>query len=203
MQLERRSKQAVIAPRVLAVVVLGVTPAALCHGQETARAATLYVGRISSANAWHDLVTSPAQAEFVDAYIAVAALSREFARRRQGDLTWEAEGQVGYNFGDQSHWEFNAAFGPRWRSFPWSSSVKTSAAFLFGLSIATETPEVEVELEGDSEQLLIYWAVELAMGPPHSKWAASLRLHHRSGGFGFVAEDGGMNAVALGVRVAF
>jgi hypothetical protein len=184
-------------------MALGVMPAGVCHAQETVRAATFYVGRISSANAWHDMIASPGQTEFVDAYLAVAALSREFARQREGDLTWDVEGQVGYNFGDQSHFEFNGAFGPRWHAFPWSDSVDMSAAFLFGLSYATEVPEVEVELEGSSEKLLLYWCIDLTAGPPNSDWALSLRLHHRSGGFGLIAEDGGMNALALGVRFGF
>lgn len=175
----------------------------VCYAQATQRAATFYVARISSVNAWHDLITSPAQVEFVDAYVAVAALSHEFARQRQGALSWDVEGQVGYNFGDQSHWEFNAAFGPRWSAFPWSHVVRTDAAFLFGLSMASEVPDLEVALEGDSDRLLIYWAVELAAGPPREHWAVVLRLHHRSGGFGFLADDGGMNAVGLGVRVGF
>ena len=187
----------------VATLVLCGTPAAVSHAQQTTHSATFYVGRISSANAWHDLVTSPTQADFIDAYLAVAAISREFARQRQGDVTWEVEGQAGYNFGDQSHWEFNGAFGPRWHAFPWTRSVKTSAAFLFGLSMATEVPEVELELEGDSEELLIYWCVELAVGPPRGNWSVSLRLHHRSGGFGLFADDGGMNAVALGTRIGF
>jgi hypothetical protein len=118
-------------------------------------------------------------------------------------LSVEAEGQVGYNFGDQSHWEFNLAAGPRWHEFPWNETIATSVAFGLGLSLASETPEVEVELEGDSQKLLIYWSAELTLGPPRSAWALLLRLHHRSAGFGLLADDGGMNAVALGVRYAF
>ena len=198
-----QSKPTLVVRHALASVALCATPAAVSHAQQVAQTATFYVGRISNANAWHDLLTSPGQAEFVDAYLAVAALSREFARQRNGDVTWDVEGQVGYNFGDQSHWEFNGAFGPRWHAFPWSSSVKTSAAFLFGLSMATEVPEIEVELEGDSEKLMIYWCMELAVGPPRGDWSVSWRLHHRSGGFGLFAEDGGMNALALGARIGF
>ncbi len=69
--------------------------------------------------------------------------------------------------------------------------------------MASEVPEVEVELEGASEKLLLYWNIDVTLGPPRSSWALLLRLHHRSGGFGLLADDGGMNAVALGVRVAF
>jgi hypothetical protein len=166
-------------------------------------AATFYVGRISSVNAWHDLITAPAEAEFVDAYVAVAALSHELGRYHHGHLSVDAEGQVGYNFGDQSHWEFNVAAGPRWSEFPWNETIATTAAFQLGLSLASETPELEVELEGDSQNLLIYWSAEVTLGPPHGSWAMLLRLHHRSTGFGLLANDGGVNAVALGLRYAF
>ena len=167
------------------------------------KAATFYVGRISSVNAWHDLFTDPLHAEFVDAYVAVAALSRVVNGIGTQNWSAEVEGQVGYNFGDQSHWEFNLAAGPRWHRFPWSDSLQMSAAFLLGLSMASEVPEVEVALEGDSAKLLIYFAMELTFGPPCADWSLSLRLHHRSPGFGLFADDGGMNAVALGVRYTF
>jgi hypothetical protein len=68
---------------------------------------------------------------------------------------------------------------------------------------ATEVPEVEVELEGSSEQLLIYWLFEMTFAPPGARRAASIRLHHRSKGFGLLAEEGGMNALAAGIRLEF
>jgi hypothetical protein len=34
--------------------------------------------------------------------------------------------------------------------------------------MASEVPEVEVELEGASEQLLIYWNADVTLGPPHT-----------------------------------
>ena len=176
---------------------------AACAQETRDKAASFYVGRISSVNAWHDLIKDPANAEFVDAYIAVAALSQVVGRYSDDRLTLEVEGQVGYNFGDQSHWEINLVAGPRWRQFPWNDVVATSVAFGLGLSMASEVPEVEVELEGASEQLLIYWNADVTLGPPRSNWAVLLRLHHRSGGFGSIADDGGMNAVALGLRIAF
>jgi hypothetical protein len=186
---------------VLSSLAVSGTPCAVAA--EHSNAASFYVARTSSVNAWHDLIKEPNHVEFVDAWVAVAALSHVLSPDRDQRLTWEVEGQVGYNFGDQSHWELNAAFGPRWHDFPWSDSVATSAAFLFGLSMASEVPEVEVELEGASEKLLIYWAAELTFGPPQENWAVLLRLHHRSGAFGLLADDGGMNAVGLGVRFTF
>jgi hypothetical protein len=166
-------------------------------------ALTGYVGRITTVNAWHDIITEPGEVEFADAYLATLALSHTLARYRQDALSLEGEGQVVYNFGDQSHWEFNALLGSRWHRFPWNESLATTMAFGLGLSYCTEIPEVEVVLEGSSERLLIYWMWEMTFAPPGSQWAASLRLHHRSKGFGLLAEDGGMNALAAGVRFEF
>jgi hypothetical protein len=55
--------------------LLCLTPLAAASAEPGDNAATFYVGRISSVNAWHDLGTAPGQAEFVDAFVAVAALS--------------------------------------------------------------------------------------------------------------------------------
>lgn len=166
-------------------------------------ALTAYVGRITTVNAWHDIVTEPTQVEFADAYLAALALSYTPARYWDDALSLETEGQVVYNFGDQSHWEFNGLLGSRWHRFPWNESLATTMAFGLGLSYATEVPEVEVELEGSSEQVMIYWMFEMTFAPPGARWAASIRLHHRSKGFGLLAEEGGMNALAAGVRFEF
>ncbi len=166
-------------------------------------ALTIYAGKISDVPAWHDLITAPQDAGFVDAYVAVAAASRELLSLRNDTWSIEAEGQVAYNFGDQDHWEFNVAGVPRWRSFPWNHRIETTLAFGLGLSWATEIPEMEVALEGESHRLLVYWVMELTLGPPKGRWAASMRLHHRSPAFGLFGDDGGMNAPSLGVRYLY
>jgi hypothetical protein len=188
-----------------AVTVLALALVLRANGSAMASdyVATLYAARITSANAWHDLITQPAQSEFVDAYVAVAALSTQLNSDRGGALAWDLEGQLGYNFGDQSHWEFNLGAGPRWGSFPWNDAIATTAAFRIGLSMASDTPGLEVELEGSTEQLLVYWVVELTLSPPRSAWGVSLRLHHRSPAFGLLGDAGGMNALGVGVRRAF
>ena len=171
--------------------------------QNSQWAVTGYVGRITTVNAWHDIFTHPSELEFADAYLATLALSHPLRRYQNDDLGLETEGQVVYNFGDQSHWEFNALLAARWYRFPWNDSVETTLAFGAGLSWASEVPEVKVELEGSSEQLLIYWHLEMTFAQPGAPWAANLRLHHRSGGFGLLADDGGMNALCLGARFRF
>lgn len=164
---------------------------------------TVYGAQISAERTWQKLFTEPG-GRFVDSYLLVGAVAvpyREFAR---GALRFEAEGQLAYNFGMQHHWEVNAVpVVARWRRFPWSERVATSAAFGLGLSYATSLPGVERQLEGDSRQLLVYWFGELTAGPAHAPWAVSLRLHHRSDGMGLFATEGGVNALGLGVRVVF
>jgi hypothetical protein len=170
---------------------------------ERGGAFTVYGGRITDVPAWHDLVTEPHDASFVDAYIAVVAMSLEMATFREGAWALEGESQVAYNFGDQHHWEFNVAAMPRWRQFPWNHYVDTSVAFGLGFSWTTEVPEVEVAIEGESHRFLVFWVMEVTLGPPNSRWAASIRLHHRSPAFGLFGDDGGMNAPSLGVRYSF
>jgi hypothetical protein len=162
---------------------------------------TVYGAAISSQPGWEDILIDAPGTKFVDSYLVTLALSRQYAERKNGDLTFEAEGQVVKHFEDQTHWEFNAVpIVLRWHRFPWSKRVATSAAFGLGLSYATELPPVEVELEGESHQTLVYWLLEMTAGPVDSRWSASLRIHHRSVAFGLFGDDGGMNAVGLGLR---
>ena len=165
---------------------------------------TVYVARISTQPGWEDIIIDAPNTEFVDSYLATLALSYQYAERKQGALGIEAEGQVVKHFHDQSHWEFNALpILLRWKRFPWSHRLDTSVAFGLGLSYATELPPVEVQLEGESHQWLIYWVMELTAGPLDSPWEVSLRLHHRSVAYGLMGDEGGMNAVGVGVRYRF
>src|SRR5690349_19503467 len=165
---------------------------------------TIYGARISTQPGWEDIIIDAPNTEFVDSYLVTVAVSRQYAERKQGALAIEAEGQVVKHFHDQTHWEFNALpVVLRWKRFPWSHRLSTSAAFGIGLSYATELPPVEVLLEGESHQWLIYWVMELTAGPLDSPWAVSLRLHHRSVAYGLMGDEGGMNAVGLGVRYRF
>jgi hypothetical protein len=167
-------------------------------------AATVYGARISSQPGWEDIILDSAGTGFVDSYLLTAAVSRQYAAAYDGALAFEAEGQIVRHFGDQTHWEFNAVpVVLRWNRFPWSDRLASSAAFGLGLSYATEMPPVEVALEGESREWLVYWVMELTAGSVDSRWAVSLRLHHRSVAYGLMGDDGGMNAVGLGLRFRF
>ena len=172
---------------------------------EREHAATFYVAQLSGESGWEDVLVNPILSEYVDAYLVAAALSRRYRSYREGALQLEAEGQIAYNFGAQRHWELNAVpVVARWNRLPWwRSRVSSSVAFGLGLSYATQLPPVEVELESETHRLLIYWVAELTAGPLERPWAVSLRLHHRSVGYGLMGDEGGMNAVGIGVRYSF
>jgi hypothetical protein len=140
-----------------------------------------------------------------DSYLAAIAVSEPIYYRES--YQWEVEGQVAKHFGEQDNWEVNALFDLRWRSFPWNDYVKTSFAFGEGLSYASEVPLLEdlSEPETGSTRLLNYLLLEWTFAPPaEEQWAVVLRVHHRSGIFGwFDNVDGGSNVIAMGLKYAF
>jgi hypothetical protein len=166
---------------------------------------TFYGGRISSEATWHEVLRKPYSKNYANSYIATAAYSRAYRQSYEGALRWEYEANLTYNYGRQDHWELN--FAPvtlRWQRFPWSDRLRTTAAFGLGLSYAFDYPELEHELENDTQRLLLFWQMEITAGPSEGPWSTVLRLHHRSPGWGVMGvADGGMNAPSLGFRYEF
>jgi len=165
-------------------------------------AVTVYGGRMTDGDFGEALTGS---AEFIDAYVVVGAFAWTFARYFEDALSFELEGQIGKWFGDQKNLEFNLPVAIRWSKFPWNRYVDTSFAYGLGPSYATREPAAEIDNEDDTKKFLIYWFGELTFGPPESAWAGVLRLHHRSGAFGLVAErgHGGSNTLAAGIKYRF
>jgi hypothetical protein len=166
---------------------------------------SFYTGRISSEATWHDVLLKPYSSNYTDSYLATVAYTRAYQQHLDGALRLEYEINATYNFGEQDHWELNVApITLRWQRFPWNDLVKTTAAFGLGLSYAFEFPEVEYRLENDTQQLLLFWQLELTAGPPDGPWSVMLRLHHRSPGWGIMGvADGGMNAPSFGFRYQY
>jgi len=200
-----RAGEIVVKYRVVAFIILVVVALAAVAEEAMAEqnfAVTVYSGRMTDSD-FGDTLTG--QADFVDAYVVVGALAWTFARFYENALSFEIEGQVGKWFGDQHNWEFNLPVAVRWSQFPWGKYVATSLAYGIGPSYAAKEPEEEIELHDSTQKFLVYWFGELTLGPPMSNWAASLRIHHRSGAFGLVAEqgEGGSNTIAAGVKYRF
>ncbi len=164
-------------------------------------AATGFVG-VMLDNDWWELVDPPG-VKVEDSYFVGGAVSARIAQPIE-DLDIEIEGQIVRHLHGQTHWELNAPIVvARWNAFPWDAHLNTSAAFGIGPSFASEAPHLEVENEGESQAAMVYWMAEVAFDLPADDWEVLTRLHHRSTGFGTFGEDGGANALALGVRRRF
>ncbi len=170
-------------------------------GDPMGRNAVTVFGGVMTDNHWEEVFT-PWTLEFRESTLAGLAVSHRLARF--GDrLDVEIEGQVVRHFGDQDHWEFDLPISGRWRAFPWDDVVDTSFAWGIGPSYATDIPEVELANNESSARWLVYWYAELEFGAPGATWSGIVRLHHRSDAFGLLAEDGGSNALAIGLRRRF
>lgn len=169
--------------------------------QEKQFALSLYGGRFTDDN-WRKSLMG--RASFVNSSLYTVAGHWTFLQAASRRWSFELEGNVTKHAGDQQHWEFNAPIlTGRWHAFPWSRVVDTSAAFGAGFSYATEVPDVEKELSASSEKLLLYWHLDATIGPPKANWALLFRLHHRSSGYGLMADHGGSNVLATGIRFFF
>lgn len=186
---------------IVVLIILMLLPGRASSGNY---ALTLYGGKYSDDRLGHVLLSKPV--EFVDSYVAVAALSRIFTLQSRSHQ-WELEGQLGKHYDGQDHWEFNILALYRWQRFPWNDYLKTSAAIGDGFSYASETPPLEAQSttnEG-ATRLLNYILVEFTFAPPQvDNWALVVRVHHRSGVYGLFNDvEGGSNVLAAGVKIKF
>ncbi len=143
---------------------------------------------------------------FEDSYLTALAINRKMASYKD-KIDLELEGQIVRHFRGQEHWEFNALGAARWLPFPWDNYLDTSFAFGAGLSVATETPDVEEDRRGDgqTQEVLAYLMLELELALPDSQnWSCVTRIHHRSGAFGlFNGVTGASNALGFGIKYRF
>ena len=154
-------------------------------------------------NVWEDVFFAPGDLNFESAGLVGIAGAIEVAEPFPG-LTLELEAQLVRHFGDQDHWEVNLpVVTGRWSRFPWSETLDTSVAYGLGLSWTSEKPALEVRNEGDSEQLMAYWMIEIDAALPIENWRLVGRLHHRSPAYGVFGDEGGANALVLGLRRRF
>jgi hypothetical protein len=122
-------------------------------------------------------------------------------------LDFELELQSVKHFGDQNNFEFNLPFIARWNACPWDGFIDTSLAFGDGLSIATETPDLEKARYGGDKagSALNFVMLELTLAlPEHPNVQFVNRFQHRSGAFGLINDAGDAStAFAWGVKFQF
>ena len=170
--------------------------------EEPKYALNIYGAKLTSNN-WDEFFTDSSGTDFIDSKILVVSLAKRIGRH-QDLLSYEIEGQVAKHDGIQDHWEFNALGAVRWEPFWWDRHLETSVAFGLGPSFATDTPKAEVQNEGESQNFMLYWMMELALSLPEKPDLALItRIHHRSEAYGLIADEGGSNALAIGLKVRF
>lgn len=182
-------------------VLLATVAGSSASAQEPLYALNVYGGKLTS-NHWDEFV-DVGGLDFIDSRLLTVGLTRRVGGYRDL-LSYEIEGQLVKHFGLQDHWEFNALAAGRWEKFWWDKVVDTSFAFGLGPSFASETPKAEVLVEGKSQPWMVYWMMELAFGlPDRPEFALITRIHHRSEAFGLIADEGGINGLAVGIKYRF
>jgi hypothetical protein len=186
----------------LLIFLCGAMSATGVAAEDNSYALTVYGAKMTSNN-WHEFFKNPNNLDFIDSKLLVVALSKRLGGYKKL-LSYEVEGQLGKHDGIQQHWEINGLGTLRWEPFWWDNWLDTSAAFGMGVSFATEKPQAEVLNEGDSEQWMLYWMIELELSlPQQPDYSFVTRIHHRSEAYGLAAEAGGSNALAIGLKYKF
>ncbi|MEW6646708.1 MAG: hypothetical protein AB1450_05880 [Pseudomonadota bacterium] len=143
------------------------------------------------------------QADMDDSWLKAAGVGHRFADPAPHlQLEWEL--QAAQHSGLQHHTEFNALGIVRIHRFAWDTTLRNSVAFGLGVSYAAAEPILE-KTYGNTERTLVYMLFEVTAATPHTPdWNLFLRIHHRSGAFGLVADDvDGSNFIGLGLRHHF
>lgn len=111
--------------------------------------------------------------------------------------------QATYHFGDQDYGEFGLPLTVRYRpENPWFRPIE-GFAFGLGMSHTTKVPDIEVDTRGESQRNLFYWLLETEFKTRDPKTSWFVRIHHRSDAWGTLEEEGGSNAIAIGLRKDF
>jgi hypothetical protein len=120
----------------------------------------------------------------------------------------ELEGVVLKHFDQQRHWEIAGGAFLRTGQIPLFLGAEMNFAGGGGLSYALADPKLENGRGGrgvDNYRLQIYPGFETEFTHEAVQgWSLVGRIHHRSGGFGLLTEQGsGSNLIGLGVRRGF
>jgi hypothetical protein len=121
----------------------------------------------------------------------------------------ELEGVVLKHFDQQDHWEIAGGAFARTGQIPLFSGVGLNLAAGAGLSYALSDSDLEIgrgsQRGVDTYRLQFYLAFETELAHRAVPgWSLVGRIHHRSGGYGFLTEQGsGSNFIGLGLRRGF
>jgi hypothetical protein len=184
------------------IICFSANPAYSNEPEEKLYSLNIYTGQMTT-NSFGTLLIHCYDPDFKNSYLTAVTLARRIGSYKKM-ASFELEGQIVKHFNMQNHWEINALITARWEEFPWDKYVDTSFAFGLGGSYATAKPEIEILVEGNTSRFLVYFTYELALGlPEYPDVALIIRIHHRSGAWGLVADEGGSNTPCIGLKYRF
>ena len=121
------------------------------------------------------------------------------ALKRFNRFGFELDTSLFKYYGDQDHWEINAAFVVRY----YIIKNRVSFAVGDGLSFTSDIPELERRRHINTSQILNFVVLDLAYDITPSN-SIAVRWHHRSGIWGLInGVAGGSNSVQFGARHKF
>lgn len=147
----------------------------------------------------------PWSVDWDDTYLVGAGYQRTFFDYKDIRIGGEL-GLAGRFAPDGSSAELWAAIYGRYDGFV-LGNFRMSPLFSVGLSYATGTQGYEAQRMaawGENEPLLIYLGPEIAFSlVDQPQWEVFTRFHHRSGGFGLIADIDASNVITGGMRYKF
>jgi hypothetical protein len=155
---------------------------------------------------WFGTSLSPLELTWDDTVIAAAGYQQTWFDWYDIRLGGEV-GLSGRFGGDGASAELWGGLFLRYDGLVVADTLRISPAWITGLSITTGTQGWEgerMDAWGKFEPLLIYLGAELNFSlVDQPQWETFVRVHHRSGGYGFIADIDASNAITGGVRYKF
>ncbi|WP_415402749.1 hypothetical protein [Tateyamaria sp. SN3-11] len=180
-------------------VILGTTTPSTTSARESGNWAVSALAGTLTTGSWHEAI-NPGKLDFADSYMLGGALSWE---RPIGASRFQfgVEAQLLAHVGRQDHFELNVPVVLRY--VPETTRGISSVAAGLGLSYASKIPQVEIDRNGASQRLFVYWMAEVEFPLAHPDRSALIRLHHRSDGYGIFDVDAGSTGFVFGLRHRF
>jgi hypothetical protein len=149
---------------------------------------------------------APTAIHLSPSYLAALNVDYRFYESTVLPIVFEGEINVAKRFGAQDQWDVSVVPMARWTWFPWNKTVYTNARLgLGGLSYVTDISPWERQNSGNGigSRILHFLVPELTFSAgPTSRYEAFIRVHHRSGNYGFFnGVSGGSNYLSAGFRV--
>ena len=180
-------------------VILATTMPSAAVAHDHGHWAISALGGTLTTGSWHEAI-NPGKIDLADTYMNGGAVSweRPIGRSR---MHIGIEAQLLAHAGRQDHFELNVPVVLRY--VPDTPPGLTSVAAGLGLSYASKIPQVEIDRNGASQRLFVYWMAEVELPLANPDRSAVLRRQHRSDGYGLFDVDAGSTGFVFGLRHRF